>query len=197
MKQLLVLLCGLIAATSSPAATLDLQLVDAGGTPVSDAVVTVATGRSIPAGFQFPGGSTMRQQNIMFVPHTLIVPVGATVGFPNFDRVRHHVYSFSKPARFELKLFGRDQTRSFRFTSSRAVAIGCNIHDRMSGYIKVVDTPFAGLSGNDGRIRIAGLPEAPVKVIVWHPQLRAGGNELAVQLAPNGAAHRIVLDLRR
>ena len=197
MKQLLVLLCGLIAATSSPAATLDLQLVDAGGTPVSDAVVTVATGRSIPAGFQFPGGSTMRQQNIMFVPHTLIVPVGATVGFPNFDRVRHHVYSFSKPARFELKLFGRDQTRSFRFTSPGAVAIGCNIHDRMSGYIKVVDTPFAGLSGNDGRIRIAGLPEAPVKVIVWHPQLRAVGNELALQIAPYGAAHRIVLDLRR
>ena len=53
----------------------------------------------------------MAQQNIAFVPHVLIVPVGSSVTFPNRDKVRHHVYSFSKAKKFDLKLYGKDETR--------------------------------------------------------------------------------------
>lgn len=136
----------------------------------------------------------MVQQNIAFVPNVLIVPVGATVSFPNKDKVRHHVYSFSKPAKFEIKLFARDETRSYRFVSAGAVALGCNIHDSMSGFIKVVDTPYAVKSGADGHARIAGLPGGAARVTIWHPNARGKDNETvqSVPLNASGSVARAV-----
>lgn len=160
------------------AGDLDLKIVDSAGRPVSDAVVTVRPAGGLPAGpIRFPWGTAMVQENIAFTPHVLIVPVGATVRFPNHDKVRHHVYSFSKPAKFEIKLFGKDETRSYTFKSAGAVALGCNIHDQMSGFIKVVDTPFAAKSNAAGQIRIPGLATGTARVTIWHPQMKAKDNE--------------------
>lgn len=190
----------LMAPLPAMAGTLDLRIVDAGGKPVADAVVTVKPASGVGRGpIRFPWGTTMTQQNIAFNPHVLIVPVGATVSFPNKDKVRHHVYSFSKPARFELKLFSRDETRSYTFTSPGAVALGCNIHDAMSGFIKVVDTPFAARSNGAGQVQIAGLPAGAATVTVWHPNLRGKDNELVMQVpvTASGSVDRLVkLNLR-
>ncbi|MGB3930967.1 MAG: methylamine utilization protein, partial [Sphingobium sp.] len=168
MRILLSLLPVATLAIGIPAARagdLDLKIVDAAGRPVSDAVVTVRPAGGVPAGpIRFPWGTTMVQENIAFAPHVLIVPVGATVRFPNHDKVRHHVYSFSKPAKFEIKLFGKDETRSYTFKSAGAVALGCNIHDQMSGFIKVVDTPFAAKSNAAGQVRVAGLAAGTAQV---------------------------------
>jgi len=175
----------LLSLLSGPAIAgdLDLRLVDAAGRPVSDAVVTVRPAGGIPAGaIRFPWGTTMTQQDIAFAPHVLIVPVGATVRFPNKDKVRHHIYSFSKPAKFEIKLFGQDETRSYTFISAGAVALGCNIHDQMSGFIKVVDTPFATKSNAAGQARISGLATGTAQVTVWHPLLKGKDNELLLNI---------------
>lgn len=197
----LVPLIGLAAMTSPCAAgTLDLRVVDGAGKPVADAVVTVVPAAGIPTGpISFPWGTTMAQENISFQPHVLIVPVGATIRFPNHDTVRHHIYSFSKPAKFEFKLFGKDETRSFRFTTPGAVALGCNIHDKMSAFIKVVATPYAGKSAANGSVRITNLPEGSAQVTVWHPELRAKDNEIVVPIkATSGSVSQTVtLALRR
>lgn len=170
-------------APAAHAGDLDLRIVDAAGHPVSDAVVTVRPAGGIPAGpIRFPWGTTMVQQNIAFQPHVLIVPVGATVRFPNEDKVRHHIFSFSKPARFEIKLFGRDETRSYTFRTVGAVALGCNIHDQMSGFIKVVDTPFAAKTGANGQVHIAGMAAGAAQVTIWHPALKAKDNEQLMQV---------------
>ena len=172
-----------LAASPALAGDLDLKIVDAAGQPVSDAVVTVRPAGGVPSGpIRFPWGTSMVQQNIAFVPHVLIVPVGATVRFPNKDKVRHHIYSFSKPAKFEIKLFGQDESRSYTFTSAGAVALGCNIHDQMSGFIKVVDTPFAIKSNAAGLAHIGGLATGTAQVTVWHPLLKAKDNELLINI---------------
>jgi hypothetical protein len=169
------------------AGDLNIQLTDESGRPVADAVVTVKPAAGLPKRpITFPWAPTMVQQNIVFNPHVLIVPVGATVHFPNKDKVRHHIYSFSKPAKFEIKLFGSDQSRSYVFKSAGAVALGCNIHDQMNGFIKVVDTPYAGKSDGTGRVRIAGLPNGAAQVTIWHPSLRAKDNEIVASV-PIGA----------
>lgn len=200
LRNILSALPLLMAPLPAMAGTLDLRIVDAGGKPVADAVVTVKPASGVGRGpIRFPWGTTMTQQNIAFNPHVLIVPVGATVSFPNKDKVRHHVYSFSKPARFELKLFSRDETRSYTFTSPGAVALGCNIHDTMSGFIKVVDTPFAARSNGAGQVQIAGLPAGAATVTVWHPNLRGKDNELVMQVpvTASGSVDRLVkLNLR-
>lgn len=177
-----------MAATAAHAGDLELRVVDATGRPVSDAVVTVRPAGGIPAGpIRFPWGTTMVQQDIAFQPHVLIVPVGATVRFPNHDKVRHHIFSFSKPAKFEIKLFGKDETRSYTFKTAGAVALGCNIHDQMSGFIKVVDTPFAAKTGANGQVRIPGLAAGTAQVTVWHPMMKAKDNEQLVLVPVPGS----------
>ena len=183
--RLLLALCLSLSAFVVPAHAGDLKvrIVDASGKPVEDAVVTVKPAAGVPAGpIRFPWITTMVQQNISFVPHVLIVPVGATVRFPNKDKVRHHIYSFSKPARFELKLYGQDQSRSYTFKSAGTVALGCNIHDQMSGFIKVVDTPFAAKTDSSGMLTIPGLPAGRAALTVWQERLRARGNETSFNL---------------
>lgn len=196
MKIRLFLALSLLSAPMPTlAGDLDLRVLDSAGRPVPDAVVTVYPASGVPRlPAAFPGGNTMVQQNIAFAPHVLIVPVGATVSFPNKDKVRHHIYSFSKPAKFEIKLFARDETRSYRFVTAGAVALGCNIHDTMSGFIKVVDTPYAAKSGADGRVSITGLPGGAARVTVWHPEARGKDNEtmLNVPISASGSVARAV-----
>lgn len=180
---LFALACSL-APIAAHAGTVAVHVVDAAGKPVSDAVITIYPTAGIPKRpIRFPWPGEMVQKNIAFNPHTLIVPVGATVAFPNQDKVRHHVYSFSKPARFELKLFGKDQSRSYTFTTAGAVALGCNIHDQMSGFIKVVDTPFATKTNGSGDALIHSVTGGAARVVVWHPALRAKNNEIIVPVS--------------
>jgi len=200
MTRFLTFLATGLIATPAWAGTVAVHVVDAQGRPVPDAVVTIHPAAGVPAGpIRFPWGQTMLQKDIAFNPGTLIVPVGATVAFPNADKVRHHVYSFSKPARFELKLFGRDETRSYTFRTAGAVALGCNIHDSMRGFIKVVDTPFANKTDAGGNTRIAGVTGGRATLTVWHPQMKARFNESSFPLsvpATGDTAQQIRLALR-
>src|ERR1700761_4299155 len=122
-------LLALLCATGASAADLTVQVKTTAGAPVADAVVMVypAAGGSAPV--HSDATYRMAQQNLMFDPFVLVVPVGSTVAFPNMDKVRHHVYSFSPAHPFELKLYGRDETRTVRFDKAGTVALGCNIPD--------------------------------------------------------------------
>ena len=125
--------------------------------------------------------------------------VGANVGFPNKDKVRHHVYSFSAGNKFELKLFGRDESRSVVFHAVGVAAIGCNIHDQMVGFIRVVDTPWAIKTGPDGVATLRGIPAGAVTVTIWHPYMRAPKNELVRKsmIAATGVLRdAVIVDLR-
>lgn len=194
MTRPLLLLALLAAPTAAAAGTLDVTVRDAAGKPVRDAVITVTTpGKAAPPG-RFPWPARVTQQDIQFDPYVLIVPVGATVAFPNRDKVRHHVYSFSKPKKFDLKLYGREESRTVTFDKAGAVALGCNIHDGMSAFIKVVDTPFAAKTDAAGRASIAGLPPGVARMMVWHPYARVKNNEvaMAVSLPASGTTSRSV-----
>jgi hypothetical protein len=132
----------------------------------------------------------MAQQDIQFQPYVLIVPVGGTVAFPNLDRVRHQVYSFSRGARFELELYGRDETRSHTFTTAGVAAIGCNIHDGMLAYIRIVDTPWAMKTDASGDAVVRGVPAGGATLRVWHPRLAGRGNEISQTLTITAASAR-------
>ena len=171
------------APSAVHAATLTIDVRDAAGQPLPNSVVLIDSPNK-PAGVMRSAGSyQMAQQNIMFAPHILIVPVGASVTFPNRDRVRHHVYSFSAAKKFNLKLYGKDETRSVVFDKPGVVSLGCNIHDAMNAFIFVVDTPFAMTTDAQGRVTIPNVPAGTVTVRVWNPVIRASGNMLSQSLA--------------
>jgi plastocyanin len=179
-------LAALLLAALAPAARagdVAFVVVDAKNRPVADAVVT-----AYPPGLKadparVAAAQEMDQHNLQFDPFVLVVPVGASVSFPNRDAVRHHVYSFSPAHPFELKLYGKDETRSVRFDKAGVVALGCNIHDGMVAFIKVVDTPFAAKTDDKGQAVLKGLPAGQVEVRVWHPYMKAAHNEIERSVA--------------
>jgi plastocyanin len=188
----------LTAAWAASSVPVRVQIVDAKGVPVRDAVVEIDAAGPETGRITFPWRMAMAQRNEQFVPGTLVIARGSTVAFPNLDTVRHSVYSFSKPARFEIDLFGRDQTRTQKFPIAGAVALGCNIHDQMRGYIRVVDTPYAGKTDHNGMLALDAVPSVAAKITVWHPRLRAPGNEMqrAVEISGGSNRHRLAVTLR-
>ena len=202
MRALMPLLLALTAA-ASPALAADLIVTirTANGQPVKDAVATLhyPGGAENTAGAKLAGPYVVSQHSISFDPFVVVVPVGTDVTFPNKDTVRHHVYSFSPAKRFELKLYGREEARAVKFDKVGVVALGCNIHDGMVAFIKVVDTPFAAKTDDKGQAMLKGLPAGSVQVRVWHPYLKAPGNEIerAVAVSASGApVQTMQIDLR-
>ena len=191
-----ILIACALASASSPLASapLTIRVADASGKPVRDAVVTLypAGGAARPAR---PGGRfTIAQQNLQFRPFLTIVPVGTDVSFPNLDPTKHHVYSFSPAKKFELKLFAKDQSRTVRFDQPGVVALGCNIHDQMSAFIVITDSAWTARTNAQGIATFSDAPNAPGRVKVWHPYLRAPGGEL--QQSVSAAQRTAMFQLR-
>jgi plastocyanin len=181
-----VLLLG--AAPLPPAAGVSVAVRGPNGQPIANAVVTIRlVGRPTPPP-RVGAGYSVRQQNIQFNPFLLVVPINADVSFPNFDQVRHQVYSFSTAKRFELKLYAREQNRTVRFDRAGPVSLGCNIHDQMTAFIYVTDSAFTARTDATGNVSLAGVPQGAVSISVWHPYLRAPGNQVSRQIDLGGGA---------
>lgn len=186
------------AVTAADTSTLSVTVKDQNGMPLRDAVVMVYPKSGAAQAIRFSWAYDMQQKDISFQPGTLIVPAGATVRFPNRDRVRHNIYSFSKIARFDIKLYGRDDTRSYRFGTPGTAAIGCNIHDTMKGYIVVVDTPYADKTDSNGRLVIRNLPPGQAAVKIWHPGNRArnGESQYVIPVSSGANSRTAALQIR-
>ena len=198
MRRMIIALIVSAIATQAAAGDLAVTVKDAAGQPVNDAVVTLHPAGGADHGpIHFPWSYTMAQQDIAFRPFVLIVPVGAEVRFPNKDKVRHHVYSFSPAKTFQLKLYGQEETRSVEFDRAGVVALGCNIHDRMIGFVDVVDTPWAAKTAG-GRAVIADAPTGAVVLNVWHPFAKAAAQTVSrtITLSVKGGEETVVVDLR-
>lgn len=192
-----------LSLLSSDAEGMELVVLasDADGAPLANAVVTLPA----PDGFdaeshQFDWPMMMQQQDIQFDPHVLVAPRGAQVEFPNRDRVRHHVYSFSGRNAFELQLYGREEARLVGFGHPGAVVLGCNIHDEMIGYIRVVDTPYALKTDADGRAVLSDAPDGPLSITLWHPYATSSDGTVTVELDAQARAAgpvRVTIPVRR
>ena len=171
----MLLAAGLGLSASVAAAPLGVRVVDASGRPVRDAVVTLYPAGAAARPARSRGHFVVAQKNLQFQPFLTIVPVGADVSFPNLDPTKHHVYSFSPAKRFELKLFAKDQSRTVHFEKPGVVALGCNIHDQMSAFIVVTDSAWTARTNAQGFAAFSDAPNAPGRLTVWHPLLRAPG----------------------
>ncbi|MEO6743049.1 MAG: methylamine utilization protein, partial [Caldimonas sp.] len=127
-------------------------------------------------------GIEISQTKKRFAPDISVVTVGTAVTFPNRDTVRHHVYSFSAAKPFELKLYAGTPSTPVVFDKPGIVVIGCNIHDQMTAWVVIVDTPFYVRSGADGKARLDGVPAGSYKLRAWHPGLPEGTAPVALAL---------------
>lgn len=184
--RLSILLPCLFMAPPAGAGSLGVTVTDPGGKPVPSAVVSFD-----PASGGAPsdkgGAYVMAQKSIRFAPYVLAVPVGATVDFPNQDRVNHHVYSFSPVQPFQFPLYGPGKKRSLRFDHPGTVALACNIHDSMSAYVRVVDAPYFATTDEQGRVTL-DVPAGPGTLSVWQPQLDAPEHSVSRKIAVSSSS---------
>ncbi|MBB2484752.1 methylamine utilization protein [Mitsuaria sp. WAJ17] len=141
------------------------QLRNTEGQPLADAVVAVEI--KGPARSS-NGRAEMAQRDRQFQPHVLVVQAGTAVHFPNFDTVRHHVYSFSPIKAFDIKLYSGTPSEPIVFDKPGIAALGCNIHDRMGAFIVVVETPVFGKTNARGELSL-DLPPGEHALKLWHP----------------------------
>ncbi|MGD8738751.1 MAG: hypothetical protein PVG34_00450 [Desulfobacterales bacterium] len=150
----------------------------------------------------------MDQRNLEFVPHVLPILVGATVDFPNNDKVNHNVFSMSRTKKFNLGSYPAGESKSVVFDKPGIVELRCDVHAEMAAYILVMKNPYFAVTDKQGHFEIpdsstleqTGLSSlkdlAPGKYFVktWHEKLKT--QKQAVVVPENGDV-TIQMDLTR
>lgn len=176
-------------AGAARAASVDVQVLGQDGKALLDAVVFLES-RDARAAVKPLAGSEIAQVDKQFVPRVSVVPVGTAVQFPNRDKVRHHVYSFSPAKTFDLKLYIGMPANPVVFDRSGVAVLGCNIHDKMVAWVVVVETPYFGRTDAQGRLRLDNVPPGSYQLRSWHADLPVGAAaaEQALAVGAQGAA---------
>jgi plastocyanin len=181
-----LLLAALLLAGSVRAAPVEVLVQTPAGGPVADAAVIVEPLAGPVPRVRAGAPAALEQRGREFLPWMTVVQTGTSVDFPNNDTIRHHVYSFSEPKRFEIKLYAGKPGKPIVFDKPGQVDIGCNIHDWMEAHVLVVDTPYFARTGADGRATVAGVPAGRYRLRLWHPGQKtpAAPDEIDVGDAP-------------
>lgn len=136
-----------------------------------ESVVYVDTiqGKTFPAPTEKP---VMDQKGLMFQPHIMVVQQGTTVEFLNSDKVAHNVFwtsvSGNKKLGHNLGTWPQGEKRPFKFDNPGSVALLCNVHPEMAGYLMVVPTPYYATSDKSGSYKIENVPDGTYTVTAWH-----------------------------
>lgn len=152
-------------ATQTQAGQLSVEVFDTSGAAIENAVVYVEpeSKGALPI-----APAIIEQRGKQFNPLVSVVQTGSDITFPNFDRVRHHVYSFSPAKTFELKLYSGVPAKPVKFDKAGTVILGCNIHDSMLAFIRVVDTPYFAKTNKMGKAILHDLPNGNYTLKAWH-----------------------------
>jgi plastocyanin len=147
------------------AADLAIDVLDTTGSAIENAVVYAEPENTTAVA---PATAIVEQRGKQFNPLVSVVQTGTDISFPNFDSVRHHVYSFSPAKTFELKLYSGVPTSPVKFDKAGTVVLGCNIHDYMVAFIHVVNTPYFAKTNKQGKAVLRDLPNGNYTLKAWH-----------------------------
>lgn len=184
----------LAVAGPALAATVDVEVTGRDGKPLAEAVVFLES-PAARAAARPRNGVEIEQADKRFTQRVTVVTPGTAVAFPNRDKVRHHVYSFSPIKPFELKLYLGTPANPVVFDRPGIAVLGCNIHDTMAAWVVVVETPHHAQTPAGGRVRLADVPPGSYRLRVWHPELPVGApaTDQGLPVAAGGAAASVRL----
>jgi plastocyanin len=139
------------------------------------------------------------QVKCQFVPHVVVVPVGATLEIKNSDPITHSVHMFS----VENDPINRPQPKgspvlTTRFTLPEIFKVQCDIHKWMSAWIVAADHPYNVVTDDQGQYKLTDVPPAPgagfYEIEMWHETLGKVTKELTVK---KDADTRLSVELKK
>jgi len=132
------------------------------------------------------------QKGCLYVPHVAGAQVGQAVEFRNSDALLHNVHGLPKDSsgwNVALPRQGAERTITVDHPEVM-ISVRCDIHPWMQGWLGVLDHPYFGVSGPDGRVTLKNVPAGDYVVGVWHE--RFGTREARVTVAPKESASTTV-----
>jgi plastocyanin len=161
-----------IATAAVWAGSISGTAVDKDGAKMADVVIyaTPAGSTAMPAA----GASetvTIAQDQLQFTPYVTAVRTGTAIKFPNYDKIEHHVKSFSSAKEFEIKVYEKGTPPPVVFDKPGVVIVYCMLHGWMRAYIMVLDTPYFAKTETSGAVTLDKLKEGTYEIKAWHPDM--------------------------
>ncbi len=159
-------------------------LVGAGG-GLQNAVIQIADLRQGKSPAQ---EAELDQEKCQYVPHVLVIPTATKVTIKNSDGILHNVHTVSKAN----PPFNRAQPKYLKeisktFTKPEIIAVRCDVHGWMSGWIVVTDNVFFAVSNAAGAFKLTDVPAGKYRLEAWHEKL--GKATQTVEVKPGETAN--------
>lgn len=129
--------------------------------------------------------AVMDQINLNFVPHVLPVEIGTTVIFPNSDKIRHSVFSFSKIKEFDFGTYPPGTKKTILCDKPGVIPVLCYIHHDMSAYIVVLETPYFSLTNENGEYNITDIPQGNYTLKFWSENIEIKNQKIFIPQEKN------------
>jgi hypothetical protein len=119
------------------------------------------------------------QQQCVFVPRVVVVPLGGTVEFLNGDRLLHNIRGVSEASAFN-RTQPKGRTIPIVFKKSEILRIDCDLHPWMRAWVVVADHPFYAVTDAQGQFVLEDVPAGSYTLRIWHETLGAVTKEVSV-----------------
>jgi plastocyanin len=167
------------------AASVQVNVLDADGKPVAEAVVIVKPASKATTTRSLPRTASIANEKMQFIPAVSIVAAGGTLQFSNLDPYDHHVRGTGAGVKafsaamasgdaggFELRMDGRTDAKPPKVydvpqPKAGAVLLGCHLHSSMRGHVYVSDSPWTAKTDAQGRVQFDDVPDGAVNIAVW------------------------------
>lgn len=178
----LSVLSTLLLSNASVATEITIEILNINNEPAADLVTYILPLDNQELKLSKTVPLVVSQSKKKFIPYILVAEKDDNVTFINKDNITHHIYSASSENRFSFKIKSGAQKTIHHFSTLGKVLMGCNIHDWMSGYLLIVDTPLYSKTDFQGKSTINVPVPGRYKLIIWHPQLMEKNQQISHEL---------------
>ena len=122
------------------------------------------------------------QDKCRYAPRVVGVRVGQPLAIHNSDPLLHNVRAEGKinqPFNMSTPVEGMSFTRTFA-TREVMVDIKCDVHAWMRAFVGVLEHPYFGTTGQDGRVALNNLPPGTYTIEAWHEVLGVKTQQITV-----------------
>ena len=124
----------------------------------------------------------VEQKGCRFDPHVFGVMAGQDVLIRNRDELVHIIHvkpTANREFGFSQQKAGEERTKVF--TDKETIKVFCDVHTWMSAWAVVLDHPYHGVTGPDGKYTIKNLPAGKYTLEMWHEKYKPVTQEVEVK----------------